>query len=161
MADLFPPTGRELAEKGIRESHEHAERVSEEWTRRAVAKVEEYASLNGEFMTEDVRPWAYENGLDEAPVEGSWGQVMRSAAARGIIHRAGSREAKSPGQHGKKMAVWRRGPEFLAKPKPTDSDVLEMAARMDRFSEQMRKEGRAILAEQLTDCGMMLRELVA
>lgn len=156
------PTGRDLAEKGIRESHDHAEAVRGAWTDRAVKKVDEYAKLTFEFMAEDVRDWAYASGLEEPPAEGAWGTVMRWAAAQGIIHRVGTRPAKSPGQHGKLMTVWQRGPESIHERRTVRSkDAHEMADSLKRFSEQMRKEGRTIFAERLLEAERMLRDLAA
>lgn len=155
------PTGRELTEKGIAESHEHAEGVSPEWSLRAIKLVEEYARYNETFMTEEAKVWAYQNGLPEPPVDGAWGHVMRAAAARGIIHRAGKREAKSPGQHGKLMTLWRRGSEMMQRSAPTAKAAHEMADSLKRFSEQMKKEGRTIFAERLLEAERMIRDLAA
>lgn len=157
---MTEPTGRELAEIGIRESHEHAEQVSADWTRRAVEKVGEYAHLHGEFLTEELKGWAYQSGLEQPSVDGAWGAVMRTAAARGIVHSAGKKEARSPGAHGKLMTLWRRGFKEQAV-KPTHKQVHDMAAALGRFAVQMRKEGRAIFAEQLLEAEKMLKDLVA
>lgn len=161
MTELFQPTGRELAEKGITESHDHAEQVDEGWTLRAIALVADYAKLHAEFMAEDVKPWAYQSGLPEPPVDGAWGSVMRGAAARGIIHRAGKRESKSPGQHGKMMTLWRRGSEMLARKRPTAREANEQADALDRFALQMKNEGRAVFAETLKSAAQLIRDLVA
>jgi hypothetical protein len=158
MTDLFDkPTGRDLAEKGITESHEHAENVDPEWSRLAVERFREYAKINDVFMTEDVREWSYKAGFPAPPNEGAWGWVARAAASAGIMHRDGTREAKSPGQHGKPMALWRSGPEIVTGKRVTLREAVAMAVELEAAAKHMRGEGRGPFAAQLTDAARMLR----
>jgi hypothetical protein len=138
MTSHFPaPTAAELAEKGILESHEHAETVDSGWTQRAIEKVREYAESHEWFLAEDVRLWSIEKGFEQPPAKGAWGQVVRSAAKLGICHARGRRSAKSAGSHGKKMRRWRRGPggalEIVTEAKADDDCrfLEDMARRCD------------------------------
>lgn len=159
----LPATARQLAEKGIRESHEHAEEQSTDWTKRAVDKVADYARHHdtGFFLAEDVKTWAYQDGLDEPPVDGAWGQVMRTACSRGIIHRFGRQAAKSAGSHGKLMTLWRRGPGNLEAPPITAEQAGEEARFINELAVQMKKEGRALLSERLFACEASIRALAS
>jgi hypothetical protein len=150
MNDLFTPpaTAQQLAEKGIKESHDHAEQHAAGWSTRALTCVSRYVGQTFEpFLTEDVKAWAYENGLDKPPVDGAWGHVMRTAAKHKFIHRCGRREAKSPGSHGKPMALWARGP------KPdnvvTASEANESIEFLERLRVVMDRECRTLFVPQL------------
>lgn len=156
-----PQSAGELALLGIRNSHQHAEEVDEGWTERAIEKVAAYARREEHFLTESAKAWAYEDGLEVPPTDGAWGQVMRSAAARGIIHRFGRAAAKSPGSHGKLMALWRRGPGIADAPGITAEEAADKIRIIDELRVQMRKEGRSILAEAMIDCIRVFRELAS
>lgn len=111
MSDLFDlptraPTGRELAEEGMKRAAEHAERVLPGWEERALEYFRLYATLHPSFMTEDVRAYADEKGFEQPPAVGAWGPVVKRAKKEGYVVSRGKAEAKSPGQHGKWMALW-------------------------------------------------------
>jgi hypothetical protein len=159
----FPATAHQLAEKGIRESHDHAEEYDDGWTERAVEKVREFARQHetGYFLAESCKAWAYQDGLAVPPVEGAWGQVMRAARSRGIIHSAGRSAATSPGSHGKLMTLWARGPGSTAEPAITHAQADEEARFIHDLAIQMRKEGRSMLSERLLTCEQSIRALAS
>lgn len=161
--DLFQPpaTAEQLAEKGIRESHEHAEQANDDWTARAVEKVREFAKDNDYFLAERVKAWAYEDGLDVPPVDGSWGQVMRNAAKLGIIHAFGRAAATSPGSHGKLMTLWRRGPGNIAAPAVTQEQIEEEIRFLTDTRDVMRKEGRSFLWPRFDQTIELIRALAS
>jgi hypothetical protein len=157
--DLF--TAKQLAERGISESHEHAEEVDAGWTERAVKAVAEYAKLNEMFLAEDAKAWAYESGLEVPPVDGAWGSVMRLAAGRGIIHPFGRKAASSPGSHGKLMRLWRRGPGNIEAPAVTAEEADRQASLLHEFGVQMGREGRIMLREALFEAERTMRALAS
>lgn len=87
---------------GIQRAAEHA---GEEWTERAVEQVRRYAEHRStfyvpygsapEFLAEYVRDWSEFWGFDKPPDSRAWGHVMRLAAKRGYIRKAGYLPAKS------------------------------------------------------------------
>lgn len=100
------PTARDLTEKGIAESRDHAERVRPGWADDALGYFRLYASLHPSFMTESVRAYAYECGLDEPPAPGAWGNVARKAVSEGYVRKQGLSTSGNATQHGKPMALW-------------------------------------------------------
>lgn len=164
MTDLFhpPATAQQLAELGIRESHDHAEEVESGWTLRAVDKVAAFAKQTEMFLAEDVKAWAYQDGLEVPPVDGAWGHVMRLAAARGgIIHRFGRKAATSPGSHGKLMTLWRRGPGDVAEAAVTAEQADRQATMLHEAAVQLGKEGRVLLREALFEAERVMRALAS
>lgn len=157
------PTAQQLAERGIKESHEHAEEESANWTKRAVDKVATFTRLHetGFFLAESCKAWAYEDGLPVPPVDGAWGQVMREASRRGIIHRSGRAAATSPGSHGKLMTLWARGPGNIEGPAITAEQAAEEARFINELAVQMKREGRVVLSERLFACEKSIRQLAS
>jgi hypothetical protein len=157
-------TANQLALQGIRESHEHAEEYDSGWTERAVDKVAAFAKQHetGFFLTESCKAWAYSSGLAEPPVDGAWGAVMRRARARKIIHHAGRAAATSPGSHGKLMILWGRGPGSISDtPLVTAEQAAEEARFIGELAVQMKKEGRALLAERLFESEKVIRAMAS
>lgn len=100
------PTARDLTEKGIAESAAHAEQVASGWKERALAFFKLYATLHPTLMTENVRAYAYERGLDRPPAEGAWGSVTRKAMTEGYVRKVGFKTSDNASQHGKPMALF-------------------------------------------------------
>lgn len=159
MTDQLPATAQQLAERGIAESHAHAEGYDEGWTERAVERVRRFAQQEEYFLAEQVKAWAYEDGLAVPPVDGAWGQVMRTAAERGIVHRYGRRAATSPGSHGKLMTLWRRGPGSIAAP-PITAKMVEDDCRVIReVADFLAQQGRSMSKLRLLEVQNTLRAL--
>ena len=74
-----------------------------DWTEEAIGYVQQFP--RGEFLTEDVRAWAYENGLEEPHDHRAWGSVMLSAEKQGIVLSAGVKHIKS-GRYYK--TIWKK-----------------------------------------------------
>jgi hypothetical protein len=157
----LPATAQQLAEKGISESHDHAEEVSPDWSRRAVEKVAAYAKTNEYFLAEAVKAWAYEDGLEVPPVDGAWGHVLRAAAKQGICHRFGRQAATSPGSHGKLMTLWKRGPSNVQQSNVTAEDAANVIRLIEEHANQMQNEGRRIIAEALRGTVSTIRALAS
>jgi hypothetical protein len=155
------PTARDLAERGIAESHDHAEEGEAGWTDRAIAKVEAFSRQTEFFLAEECKAWAYGDGLSVPPVDGAWGQVMRSAASRGIVHSFGRKAATSPGSHGKLMTLWRRGPGNVAEPAITAEQVDDDVRFITELAAQMKNEGRIFIYEPLLRVARNIRALAS
>jgi hypothetical protein len=97
---------REGAERGMNQAVDHADRVSPEWSERAYDKLFEYAWLGVDFMTEDVRLWAEQVGLDSPPDNRAWGAVVNKAVREHLIERVGYGNAKTG--HMRPMPIWRK-----------------------------------------------------
>jgi hypothetical protein len=98
MDDLLTLSARELAEKGIEESHEHAEEESPGWTERAIEQFREYARTHEWFLTEDVREAATNAGFEEAPDKGRMGQGRQARGEAGHLPRSRSPIGQEPRQ---------------------------------------------------------------
>lgn len=94
------------AERGMNQAVDHANRVAPQWSTRAYDKLFEYAWLGNDFMTEDVRLWAEETGLDMPPDNRSWGAVINRAVRENLIERVGYGNSKTG--HMRPMPIWRK-----------------------------------------------------
>ena len=111
--DLFKvSTGAELRDAGIQQAVDHAEQVEPGWSDLAyqfvLEFVNEYAPRMGieEFLTEDVRAWAHNEGLSRPPSARAWGGVIRRAAIAKRIRSNGTRQVKNPNAHCANATVW-------------------------------------------------------
>jgi hypothetical protein len=94
------------AERGMNQAVDHANRVAPNWSTRAYEKLFEYAWLGNDFMTEDVRLWAEQTGLDSPPDNRSWGAVINKAVRANLIERVGYGNSKTG--HMRPMPIWRK-----------------------------------------------------
>lgn len=80
-------------EKGIASSVAHAEKTRAGWGADAADKIIHYATHVAKagvpWSMEDVRIWAYANGLDNPPSERAWGAVVRRVSKPGLIQHVG------------------------------------------------------------------------
>lgn len=107
--DLFekPPTGEELARKGIAKAIRGAEEKSPGWGDRAYSVLIRFLANHKEFMIEDVR--AYSVGILSEPRSArAWGAIARRAKKDGFIESAGIAIKKSPEARRCAAHVWRR-----------------------------------------------------
>lgn len=98
---------RNAALSGMNAADEHAERTMPEWPMMAKAWIINFARQASEpFMIEDVRRYAYDNGLPQPPAEGAWGWPTRRAVSDGHIKFAGFQTSRNPTQHMKPCKLW-------------------------------------------------------
>jgi hypothetical protein len=100
------PAGQGAA-NGIDRAVAHADRVEAKWSQRAFELLEGYALFNFEFMTEDVRVWATEQGLPTPPDGRAWGAVTLRAVRDKIIVRDRFQRTRVPPAHSTFRPVWR------------------------------------------------------
>lgn len=98
--------GKKLRDIGIDKVCFHAENVNNGWNEKALQFIEKYP-LN-KFMTEDIRDYAYQKGLERPPSERAWGGVMRKAAKMGWIRCVGYQKVNNANAHRTPAAVWKR-----------------------------------------------------
>lgn len=111
--DLFAyadrrPTAMERGIEGAQHALGTADIVEEGWSDRAVRKVQEYARDHAEFMAEDVRTWAHEQGLAPPPDPRAWGGVMLRCVRMGLLTKGDLRMTSVPPAHASPRRVWRR-----------------------------------------------------
>jgi hypothetical protein len=95
------------AEKGIKDSADHADAVEAGWTYQALAYLRQFISTPREpFLIEDLRAWAESNGLPAPANNKAWGKVTRMAVSRKLIEKAGAAAAVSSNHSLKHL--WRR-----------------------------------------------------
>lgn len=98
----------ELADNGIKVAVANADAHAPGWSDRAFKFVKRFADINKgrEFMAENIRVWAYENGLDVPindqgePRERAWGGVMARAIRAYVVKNIGSRKTSNINAHG-------------------------------------------------------------
>ncbi len=98
--------GAELRDEGIATAADHAEADCGGWQDMALRFLERYPK--GEFMTEEIRDFAYSNGLPLPPHERAWGSVIVKAKKDGLITHAGFRAVRNPAAHKTPASVWRK-----------------------------------------------------
>lgn len=103
-----PPTGRDLADKGIKRAVSHAEQIQERWRVTALEFLYFYIQRNDRFQVEDVRK-AAKGIIPEPPSLRAWGGIIRSAAARGWVRQVGIEPVQNATAHCANAAVWQRG----------------------------------------------------
>lgn len=108
-SDLFSrePTSRDLAEQGMNDALDHADRVSARWSVQAGQLLRIYAQLNAEFMAEDVRIWAHRKDLPCPPDPRAWGAVVNRAVREGVLVRDRFELTKIKPAHATPRPVWR------------------------------------------------------
>lgn len=100
-------SARQLADEGAQAAADHAERETVDWKKRALKAFEDYARNNTEFLTEDVRVWAHQNGLPGAPDGRAWGHVSKQAVKERFVEVSGYRNTRIKPAHAGPRAVYR------------------------------------------------------
>lgn len=92
---------------GMKRATDKADRDDPDWSKMAYELLERYLALYpGEFLCEDVRAYA---ALIDFPLPENaraWGQVMMTAARKGLIRSAGYRNVKNVKAHRTPATVW-------------------------------------------------------
>lgn len=99
--------GRDLGHAAAEAAARHADRVSPEWSDRALDMLRRYCEQHAEVMSEDVRQFAEGKGLAKPPEQRAWGNVMRRGKAAGFIEHAGWATAKDPRVHANPVGKWK------------------------------------------------------
>jgi hypothetical protein len=98
--------GPALRDQGMQQAVEHAEQDAPGWTTRALAMLE--ACPLQRFMVEELRAWAYANGLDRAVNDRAWGAVITKAAKLGLVMHNGYQSVSNPRAHCTPASCWRK-----------------------------------------------------
>lgn len=104
-------SGNELRDRGIQLSLFNAENNCPDWKEMAIAVLKNYIrNFPGKnFQTEDVRSWAYAQGLPVPPNHRAWGSVIVKAKREKIILFVGYENVSNPRAHSTPAAVWKGG----------------------------------------------------
>jgi hypothetical protein len=104
-------TGIQLRDAGMQLALFNAEDKVPGWAASAMAFLEQFIKRYPQlkFQTEDVRRWAYLNGLKNPPNERAWGSVISSAKKDGLIQFVGYENVSNPRAHSTPASVWRSG----------------------------------------------------
>lgn len=98
--------GRALKEQGMQQAIDHADAVVVDWSDQALAMLERFPESR--FMVEDLREWAYKQGLARPPSERAWGGVIAKARNAGMIMHNGFQSVKNPKAHCTPASCWVR-----------------------------------------------------
>lgn len=99
--------GRELGHAAAEAAARHADRVSTDWSERALELLRRYCEQHADVMSEDVRRFADAQGLERPPELRAWGAVMQRGKAAGYIRHAGWTTAKDPRVHSNPVGIWK------------------------------------------------------
>lgn len=91
----------------MKEAVDHADSVEDGWSKTAYSELLVFMASRSEFMTEDVRAFAYSRGLSIPPDDRAWGSVITKAAKRKLIVKSGYAPMKSKNCHANPKAVWK------------------------------------------------------
>lgn len=107
--DFNVPAAEVYREDGIKRALLSAEAVIPGWGDSALAMLRRFIAYHsGPFMTEDVRAFAYANGLPHPQRDKAWGGVIRRAFKSGLINKVGQGVAKDPTRHRGYTALWEK-----------------------------------------------------
>lgn len=101
-----PKTGAQFRDAGMAQAVDNANAVVHDWSDRALEFVRQIPK--SEFMTEDVREYAYSRGLPVPPDDRSWGAVITAAKRLGIITFDRFESVNNPKAHRRPASVWRK-----------------------------------------------------
>jgi hypothetical protein len=105
QADLF--NASEKGHAAAKASADRADREIDDWTKKAAALFQEYASLAlGPFLTEEARQYAESRGLSSPPDGRAWGHIAKAAQRAGITVSTGFGAAKS--SNGSAKVLWKK-----------------------------------------------------
>jgi hypothetical protein len=99
--------GRDLGHRAAEQAAKHADRVSQNWSDRALEVLRNYCLRNRDVMAEDVRQAAADQGFPEPPERRAWGAVMLRGKSAGLIKHAGFTTAKDPRVHSNPVGIWK------------------------------------------------------
>lgn len=100
-------TAAELRDSGMQSAIHHADHVIDDWSVQAFDYLQRFVrDRGGEFMCEDIRAFASENGLPQPPTNRAWGSLMIRAARQGLIKQSGFGKTKGASAHRTPAAVW-------------------------------------------------------
>lgn len=99
---------RELGElfkqQGMNRAVNNAERHHVAWGDQALAMLKQFPQSR--FQAEELRLWAYRQGLPEPPHGRAWGSVMVKAKNMGLIQCIGYQNVRNPRAHKTPAALW-------------------------------------------------------
>jgi hypothetical protein len=100
---------RAARDDGIQRAADHADAVSERWSKRAGEMLERYIAAHPgvRFTSPMVRAWGVEHGLESPASKLAWGGVFQSAARRGLIVRDGFEQFGDQTMHLQTVTAWR------------------------------------------------------
>jgi hypothetical protein len=105
--DLFnqpPLTPKEL---GIIRAEIKQEQIEPGWQDLAIEKLKLFIQSTNQFITEDFRLWAEDNGLSQPPEPRAYGALILKATKLNLITWNGHyQEMKNPKSHGCPKKVW-------------------------------------------------------
>lgn len=94
-------------DEGMRRATDRADQVRPGWSEDAMNSILAYPEK--EFRTEQLRAFAYMNGLDRPPRDLAWGSVMVRAKKAGLIEFVSFVQCVgSETMHAQPVALWRK-----------------------------------------------------
>jgi hypothetical protein len=98
--------GKEGRDAGMAQALASAESKIPSWGDKAYQALLDYP--HPQFMTEDVRKWAHEEGLEKPPQARAWGAVIARAKKEGEIIPIGFKAVKNPRAHRTPATHWQK-----------------------------------------------------
>jgi len=97
---------RKLRDEGMEQAEDAAISRVRDWPEQALQYIKDYPGT--QFMTEEVRVWAYKMGLPPAPSARAWGSVIATAKRLGIVRHIGYRSVSNPNAHATPASLWEK-----------------------------------------------------
>ena len=110
MNEPKQPNGWDLAVDGMNTAASHADRVVPDWSKEALTHFKMYLLHFGHqpFMTEDVRTYAENMGMEPPPDRRAWGAIAVQAKKLGWVRSLGYAPQKSTNAHRAPKNLWER-----------------------------------------------------
>lgn len=92
---------------GMNRALMNTESKNPQWAAQALDILKRFIASHSEpFMVEDVRAFAYKQGLQHPERDQAWGAIIRRACKNGLINKIGQGIAKDPTRHRGYTAIW-------------------------------------------------------
>lgn len=98
---------RRLADEGMKAVAAKAEEITPGWSQMAYDALLRFAKVRTLFTGEDVKRWAYDNGLPKPHNEAAWGAVFAKARRRKVTALNGYVVANSASRHAAPNRQWK------------------------------------------------------
>lgn len=102
--DIF--TGKQLAEKGIKQALDNANNKSINWSTKVYCLLDTYLKTHMKpFLCEDFRKWCA-GKLETPPSKRAYGGIIQKAARNKLIKKLGITQVKNPKAHCANAGLW-------------------------------------------------------
>lgn len=100
--------GRTGRDAGMTRATAHADHCNVGWSDRAYLKARKFLRrIERTFTAEQIRAWAYRNGLEEPTDDRAWGSILTRLSREGHIRKVNYTQAEGRACHMHPVTLWK------------------------------------------------------